>query len=157
MDQKLGRWPTDGCPGLGFVFCIWHPGHQTVPGKAKDLLSKCTNDQMVWIVPLRQDTTCENQGWSAHFKTVRTSLNQLLFVIRRIARQIPQDKLINVLHSLWVSKLRYGLQLCTSTRITSDKTRTANEKSLQLTQNRMIRAINGSKISNKISIKSMLA
>ena len=68
------------------------------------------------------------QDWSAHFKTVRTSLNQRLFVIRRIARQIPRDKLINVVHSLWVSKLRYGLQLCTTTRITIDETRTVNEK-----------------------------
>ena len=96
------------------------------------------------------------QDWSVHFKTVRTSLNQRLFVIRRIARQIPRDKLINVLHSLCVSKLRYGLQLCTTTRITPEEKRSANGKNLQLTQNRMLRAINGSKIRDKISTESML-
>ena len=97
------------------------------------------------------------QDWSAHFKTIRTSLNQRLFVIRRIARQIPREKLINVVHSLWVSKLRYGLQLCTATRITSSETKSTNVKDLQLTQNRMLRAINGSKTSDKISTESLLS
>ena len=85
------------------------------------------------------------------------TLKKRLFVIRRIARQIPREKLINVVHSLWVSKLRYGLQLCTATRITPNETKSANGKGLQLTQNRMLRAINGSKNSDKISTESMLA
>ena len=96
------------------------------------------------------------QDWAAHFKSLRTSLNQRLFVIRRIARQIPKEKLINVVHSLWVSKLRYGLQLCTATRITPSETKSSNVKDLQLTQNCMLRAINGSKTSDRTSTESLL-
>jgi hypothetical protein len=96
------------------------------------------------------------QDWSAHFRSLRTSLNQRLFIIRRIARQIPKENLINVVHSLWVSKLRYGLQLCTATRLSSSETKSSNVKDLQLTQNRMLRAINGSKTSDRLSTESLL-
>ena len=46
-----------------------------------------------------------------HFKSLKSSLSQTLLVIRRVAREIPRSKLMTVVHSLWVSKLRYGLQL----------------------------------------------
>ena len=59
-------------------------------------------------------------------------------------------------HSLWISKLRYGLQLCTKVSITTDDTKSATMKSLQLTQNRLLRALNGSKIKDRISVQSML-
>ena len=63
---------------------------------------------------------------------------------------------MSVVHSLWVSKLRYGLQLCTKVSTTNEDRKSAIMKSLQLTQNRMLRTINGSKIKDKISTKSML-
>ena len=64
---------------------------------------------------------------------------------------------MSVVHSLWVSKLRYGLQLCTKVIINDEEKRTASLKALQLTQNRMLRAINGSKVRDRVSVKSMLA
>ena len=71
-------------------------------------------------------------------------------------RQIPKSKVMCVVHSLWVSKLRYGLQLCTTTKLNSEDTTSTNMKDLQLTQNRLLRMINNSKISDKVSTKSML-
>ena len=59
-------------------------------------------------------------------------------------------------HSLWVSKLRYGLQLCTKVMLKEEESRSASMKSLQLTQNRMLRAINGSKTKDRVSVSSML-
>ena len=61
-----------------------------------------------------------------------------------------------IVHSLWVSKLRYGLQLCTRVILKEEERRSASLKSLQLTQNRMLRGINWSKISDQIGVKSML-
>ena len=49
-----------------------------------------------------------------------------------------------------------GLQLCTKVQILADDKRCAAMKSLQLTQNRMLRAINNSKIKDRISVTSML-
>ena len=99
----------------------------------------------------------EGQDWQAHFKSLKSSLNSRLFIIRRIARQIPKTKIINIVHSLWVSKLRYGLQLCTKVFLPEDERKAASLTSLQLTQNRLLRALNNTRIKDKVSIKSMLA
>ena len=64
--------------------------------------------------------------------------------------------MMNVVHSLWVSKLRYGLQLCTRVQLTTEERKPALMKSLQQTQNRLLRLLNNSKVSDKISTKSML-
>ena len=101
-------------------------------------------------------TIQENQEWTEHFKGLKTSLNQRLFVIRRVMRQIPKSKVLGVVHSLWVSKLRYGLQLCTKVRISDSDVISGHLKALQLTQNRMLRVLNGSKIKDKVSISTML-
>ena len=63
---------------------------------------------------------------------------------------------MNIVHSLWVSKLRYGLQLCVKVQANEEETRSTSLKALQLTQNRMLRVINGTKIKDRVSIKSML-
>ena len=97
----------------------------------------------------------ESQEWDVHFKKLTTSLNQRLWVIRRIMRQIPREKLVGIVHSLWISKLRYGLQLCTRVKITNQDPTSGNMKALQITQNRMLRLLNGSRIKDKISIKFM--
>ena len=63
---------------------------------------------------------------------------------------------MGVVHSLWISKLRYGLQLCTRVRLTDSDVTTCAMKTLQLTQNRLLRVLNGTKIKDRISIRSML-
>ena len=98
----------------------------------------------------------EAQNWKDQYKSLKTALNQRLFVIRRIKRQIPKEKIMTVVHSLWVSKLRYGLQLCTRVQILHDDKKSTAMKALQQTQNRMLRAINNSKIADRVSVTSML-
>ena len=93
----------------------------------------------------------ESQGWSRHLAGLEKSLNQRLFLIRRISRQIPHDKIIGIVHCLWMSKLRYGLQLCTKTRLLSTDKTQISLKSLQSTQNRMLRMLNGTTIKDKIN------
>ena len=98
----------------------------------------------------------ESQEWNVHFKSLRTSLNQRLWVIRRLKAQIPSNKLVGLVHSLWISKLRYGLQLCTKVGLSNQDPVSTNMKALQVTQNRMLRLLNGSRIKDRVSIKSML-
>ena len=69
---------------------------------------------------------------------------------------IPQDKVMGVVHSLWLSKLCYGLQLCTRVQLTNEEKKCELMKSLQLTQNRMLRTVNDSKIKDKISTVTLL-
>ena len=63
---------------------------------------------------------------------------------------------MTVVHSLWMSKLRYGLQLCTRVQIQHEDTKSTAMKSIQQTQNRMLRALNNSKIRDRVSVNSML-
>ena len=62
----------------------------------------------------------ENQGWKEHFNNTINALNKRTFAIRRIAAQIPHKNIIKVVQSLWMSKLRYGLQLCNRVRLTEN-------------------------------------
>ena len=64
---------------------------------------------------------------------------------------------MSIVHSLWISKLRYGLQLFTKVVVSEEERRSAALKSLQITQNRLLRALNNSGIKDRISIRSMLA
>ena len=98
----------------------------------------------------------DTHEWNLHLKSLKSSLNQRLFVIRRISCQIPKNKIMSVVHSLWVSKLRYGLQLCSKVRFTEEEPNTKCMKSLQLTQNRLLRALNNLRVKDKINISSML-
>ena len=55
-----------------------------------------------------------DQKWNSHFwgkKELIQVLNQRMFAIRRITNHIPKDKVRHVINSIWMSKLRYGLQL----------------------------------------------
>ena len=64
---------------------------------------------------------------------------------------------MSIVHSLWISKLRYGLQLFTKVVVSEEERRSAALKSLQITQNRLLRALNNSGIKDRISIRSMLS
>jgi hypothetical protein len=52
--------------------------------------------------------------------------------------------------------VRYGLQLLGRVRLTNEDPECSALKAIQLIQNNLMRTLNGSKISNRISIKSML-
>ena len=99
----------------------------------------------------------DSQEWNEHLKLLKSGLNHRLFLLRRIAQQIPRNKLMTVVHSLWVSKLRYGLQLCTRVRITTEDRKNEFIKSLQLTQNRLLRSLNRTRVADKVSTQSMLS
>ena len=98
----------------------------------------------------------ESQEWSCQLKSLQTSLNQRLFIIRRIARQIPKEKIMSIVHSLWISKLRYGLQLCFKVKVKAEETKSLALKSLQLSQNRLLRFLTKTRVSDRVSIDSML-
>ena len=63
----------------------------------------------------------DSQKWNSHMELTIKSLNMRLFQIRRIVNHIPRKHIMKVVHSLWFSKVRYGIQLWATTRT---KTRT---------------------------------
>ena len=100
-----------------------------------------------------------NQGWSEHFKgpnSLINALNRSTFSIRRIKQQIPHKNTMRVVQSIWMSKLRYGLQLCNKVRTTSTDPINNNMHSAQVAQNKMLRMLNGSSKTDHVSTKHLL-
>jgi hypothetical protein len=48
------------------------------------------------------------------------ALNSKLFLIQRIKNQVHKDKLIKIAESLYISQLRYGLQLLGPVRLSDE-------------------------------------
>ena len=102
----------------------------------------------------------DNQEWKQHFygkNGLINSLNKRLFAIGRVAHQIPRDKLAQLAHALWMSKLRYGLQLCTNVRTTDSESKNCNMKAVQVAQNKLLRLLLDIPSNDRTSTSELLA
>ena len=102
----------------------------------------------------------DNLNWKEHFSGrngLISSLNKRLFAIRRVANFVPSDMLKQLAHALWMSKLRYGLQLCSNVRILSSDPKNSNMKAAQIAQNKLLRLLNNSTLKDRISTEILLA
>ena len=104
-------------------------------------------------------TMDDKQNWNEQFTGkggLIASLNTRLFIIRRIANQIPHSQRKKLINSLWMSKLRYGLQICSRVRCTDLEPKTNNMRIAQITQNKMLRFLVGAEKKEHNRIKDML-
>ena len=106
--------------------------------------------------PHTRVTIEENQRWKEHFNNTINALNKRTFALRKIAAQIPHKNIIKVVQSLWMSKLRYGLQLCNRVRLTENDPKNTSMMALQVAQNKMLRMMNGSSLKDHITTSSLL-
>lgn len=91
--------------------------------------------------------------WKGHIYGkggVLSSLNQRLMTIRRLSNHIHQHKLKEIADSIWLSKLRYGLQLFSEVRTENVQPTSQIMKELQKAQNKLMRALTGKKVSDRI-------
>ena len=84
------------------------------------------------------------------------SLNKILFAMRIVANHIPRDRLKQLAHALWVSKLRYGLQLSSNVRTHESELKNTNMKAAQIAQNKLLRLLNNSTLRDRISAFTIL-
>ena len=100
------------------------------------------------------------ENWFEHIygtSGLVASLNQRLFFIRRLKNAIGQKALLKVSDGLSTSKIRYSLQLLGCVRWADSDPSNQDLEAIQKRQNKLLRALNCSLISDKISTKSMLA
>jgi hypothetical protein len=100
-----------------------------------------------------------DQKWKSHFcgkGGLLSSLNQRLFMVKRISNHISKNKLRKVVDSLWTSKLRYGLQLCSEVRLTEEHPKSLYMTMAQRSQNKMLRILDGALVSDRKSTKTLL-
>ena len=55
--------------------------------------------------------------------------------------QLPKKEMLKIIQSLWMSKLRYGLQLCNQVRVKREDPVNQNMKSAQVAQNKKITCV----------------
>jgi hypothetical protein len=94
------------------------------------LLGMSINDKQKWSVQIR-----EAGG-------LIPSLNKRLFQIRRLKNTLTTCALKKVAESIYISKLRYGVQLLGKIRWNTDDTTTADLRAVQITFNKLARMIN---------------
>ena len=100
-----------------------------------------------------------DQKWKSHFcgkGGLLSSLNQRLFMVRRLSNHISKKKLHKIVDSLWTSKLRYGLQLCTEVRLNEDQPKSQYLTMVQRAQNKMLRVLDGSMVTDRKRTKTIL-
>ena len=87
---------------------------------------------------------------------VIANLNQRLYILRRLKNFINKKALTKVANSIFVSKIRYGLQLLGKVRWTNEDSTQGDLGAIQKVQNKMLRLINGKRLMDKISTKALL-
>ena len=96
-----------------------------------------------------------DQKWKSQIQSIVSNLNSRLYLLRRLARSISNDRLKRIADSLYTSKVRYGLQLYGKVRLgVLDPTDTLLDN-LQTTLNKFARFIHGSSLMDKISTKTI--
>ena len=101
----------------------------------------------------------DKHNWKEHFSGTNglvNALNKRTFSIRRIRSQLPKHEMVKVVQSLWMSKLRYGLQLCNQVRLKKEDPENQNMKAAQVAQNKMMRMLEGVSLKDHVTSISLL-
>jgi hypothetical protein len=104
-------------------------------------------------------TMDENLRWNTQIygkNGTIPSLNARTFIVKRIANHVGKESIKKIVDSLYTSKLRYGLTLFGQVKWNDTDIQEKWLTDLQLNQNKMLRYMNGSKISDRIKTKSIL-
>jgi len=70
-----------------------------------------------------------------------------------MSNHVSKKRLQRIVDSLWTSKLRYGLQLCTEGRLTEDQPKNQVVAMVQKAQNKMLRVLDEAQIVDQKSTK----
>jgi ribonuclease P/MRP protein subunit RPP40 len=104
-------------------------------------------------------TLSSDLSWKEHVhgkKGLLAQLNQRLYLISRLSSFVHREQLKVVADGLWTSKLRYGLAIFGSLRMSENDSKCKMGTELQIAQNKLLRLLTGSRLSDKKSVSSML-
>ena len=98
----------------------------------------------------------DKQLWKQHLNEVLGSLNMRTFTIRRISNQLPKQEILKVVQCIWMSKLRYGLQLCNQVRTCAEDPTNTAMTMVQGCQNKMLRMLDRVSLTDHVTSISLL-
>ena len=97
----------------------------------------------------------ENQQWKAqiHGKGgLLSALNSRHYIIRRLSSHLSKESIRKLVDGLYVSKIRYGLQLYGI----NQNPECADLKAIQIKQNDLLRSLNGTKVNDMVLVAFLL-
>ena len=77
-------------------------------------------------------------------------------MIRRLSSHVSHSSILKMVDGLFTSKITYGLQLYGKMRLSTNDWECMEFKSIQMVQNKLLRALNGTKVKDMISTVSLL-
>jgi hypothetical protein len=101
----------------------------------------------------------DDQRWKAQIHGrggVISSLHSRFYIIRRMRSHLSMKAVLKLVDGLFMSKVRYGLQLYGKVRRSEDNPRCEDFKSIQKVQNDLMRYLAGCQLKDKVSIRSLL-
>ena len=101
----------------------------------------------------------DNQQWKSqiHGKGgVLASLNSRLYILRRMRNHLTKKSILKLVDSIFISKVRFGVQLYGSVRTSNNDTECRELRAIQLVQNKLLRSLNNTKLSDRVSTASLL-
>ena len=101
----------------------------------------------------------DDQRWKAqiHGKGgVISSLRSRFYIIRRMRSHLSMKAIMKLVDGLFMSKVRYGLQLYGKVRRNEDSTACEDLKLIQKVQNDLMRYLTGCQVKDRVSIMSLL-
>ena len=101
----------------------------------------------------------DNQKWTSQIYGkggLLAALNSRLYIIRRMRSHLSKASVLKLVDGIFMSKVRYGLQLYGKVRMNEEDQISGDLKEIQLVQNNLLRLLNKTGRKDKVSIKSML-
>ena len=84
------------------------------------------------------------------------SLNRILFIIRRLRNHLRNSSLLKLVDGLFMSKIRYGLQLVGKVRLTESDPSNKDIENIQKVQNKLLRMLTKTKLMDMVSTATLL-
>ena len=84
------------------------------------------------------------------------SLNRRLFIIRRLRNHLRNSSLLKLVDGLFMSKIRYGLQLVGKVRLTESDPSNKDIENIQKVQNKLLRMLTKTKLMDMVSTATLL-
>ena len=84
------------------------------------------------------------------------SLNRRLFTIRRLRNHLSNSFLLKLVDGLFMSKIRYGLQLIGKVRLTESDPSNKDIENIQKVQNKLLRMLTKTKLMDMVSTATLL-
>ena len=115
-----------------------------------------TQDKTAKLLGITFDS---NQCWKSQIYGtggVIMSLNRRLFALRRLSNHLDNKLIMTMVDGLFISKIRYGIQLMGKVRIKETDPTNKDFDNIQMVQNKLLRMLTKTKLKDMVSTKSRL-